>query len=97
MARHLRLLSYCTHGADATPPRVSALCLPPQLACARAASVWGSQKVISIVRYSAMAVESAVQACSCCPCLAYNVPRPRWQWAWSGRMPSASARVRAWR
>src|SRR5215471_552813 len=65
--------------------------------CARAASVWGSQKVISMSRYSAMAVDNSVWACSCWPTLAYSVPRPRWQWAWSGRMPSASARASAWR
>src|SRR6516225_11485363 len=33
--------------------------------CARAASVCGSQKVISIAQYSTMAVDSAVRACSC--------------------------------
>jgi hypothetical protein len=31
--------------------------------CARAASAWGSQKVISMLRYNSMAVMSAVWAC----------------------------------
>ena len=65
--------------------------------CASAASVCGSQNVISMSRYSAMAVDSAVRACSRWPVCAYSVPRPRWQCAWSGRMPSASVRARAWR
>src|SRR5262249_35770406 len=65
--------------------------------CASAASVWGSQKVISIARYISRAVASAVRAGSRWPILAYRVPRPWWQWATSGRMPSASARARAWR
>jgi hypothetical protein len=47
--------------------------------CASAASAWGSQNAMSMVRYSAMAVDSAVRACSDCPALAYRVPRPRWQ------------------
>ena len=63
--------------------------------CASAASVSGSQKVISISRYIAIAVDNAARACSCWPIVAYSVPKPRWQWAWSGRMPSSSARARA--
>src|SRR6516164_6509586 len=51
--------------------------------CASAASVWGSQNVISMARYSAMAVDSAVRACSVWPAVAYSMLRPRWQWAWS--------------
>ena len=35
--------------------------------CASAASAWGSQKVISIVRYSAMAADSSGRACSPLP------------------------------
>src|SRR5262249_41134421 len=62
---------------------------------ASAASVWGSQKVISIPRYISTAVASSARACSRWPIAAYSVPRPRWQCAWSGRMPSASARARA--
>src|SRR5712691_6803725 len=37
---------------------------PPSI-CARAASVWGSQNVMSIARYSAMAVDNSARACSC--------------------------------
>src|SRR5262245_48963613 len=65
--------------------------------CASAASAWGSQKVMSIARYISIAVVSAVWACSCWSTVVYSIPRPRWQWAWSGRMPSSSARARAWR
>ena len=32
--------------------------------CASAASAWGSQKVMSMARYSAMAADSAARACS---------------------------------
>jgi hypothetical protein len=53
--------------------------------CASAASTWGSQKVMSMSRYKAMAAASAARACSCWPLLAYSVPRPRWQWAWLER------------
>ena len=53
--------------------------------CARATSVCGSQKVMSISRYNAMAADRAGCACSRCAVLRYNVPRPRWQCAWSGR------------
>src|SRR6516162_1077902 len=49
--------------------------------CASAASVCGSQNVMSMARYSAMAVDSAVRACSRWPVVAYSMPRPRWQWA----------------
>src|SRR5262249_36777383 len=35
--------------------------------CASAASVWGSQKIISMAPYRAMAADSAVRACSRCP------------------------------
>ena len=52
--------------------------------CASAASVSGSQKVISISRYISIAVDSAVRACSRWPVAAYSVPRPRWQCACSG-------------
>src|SRR5262249_52845920 len=61
--------------------------------CASAASVSGSQKVMSMAWYISMAVDNAVRACSRWPVAAYSVPRPRWQWAWSGRMPSSSARA----
>ena len=37
---------------------------------ANAASAWGSQKVISMVRYRSMAVASAVRACCRWPVLA---------------------------
>jgi hypothetical protein len=63
--------------------------------CASAVSAWGSQKVIAMVRYSSMAVESSRRACSCWPSVPYNIPGPRWQWAWRGRMPSSWARARA--
>src|SRR5215813_4008273 len=63
--------------------------------CASAASVCGSQNVMSIDWYISMAVDNAARACSRWPVAAYSIPRPRWQWAWSGRMPSASARARA--
>src|SRR5262245_47851848 len=63
--------------------------------CASAASAWGSQKVMSMLRYSSMAVDSSARACSRGPIVAYKVPRPRWQCAWSGRMPSSSAKARA--
>ena len=33
--------------------------------CASVASAWGSQKTMSMARYSAMAVDSSVRACSC--------------------------------
>ena len=65
--------------------------------CASAASAWGSQNVMSIAWYSAMAVDSAARAFSICPIWLYNVPSPSWQWAVRGRMPSSSARERAWR
>src|SRR5215475_6143660 len=65
--------------------------------CASATSACGSQNVISMARYISIAVDSSARAGSRWPVLAYSVPRPRWQWAWSGRMPSSSARVRAWR
>src|SRR5262245_60330976 len=65
--------------------------------CANAASVCGSQKVISIDWYISIAMESAIGACSRCPVVAHSVPRPRWQWTWSGRMLSSSANARAWR
>src|SRR5262247_1077706 len=64
---------------------------------AKAASVSGSQNVISIARYISIAVDSAAWACSDWPARRYSLPRPRWQWAWRGRMPSSSARARAWR
>src|SRR5262249_38907597 len=63
--------------------------------CASAASVCGSQKIISIDRYISMAVDNSVRACSRWPVVAYSMPRPRWQWVCSGRIPSSSARVRA--
>ena len=44
---------------------------------ANAASASGSQKVMSMARYSAMAVERAVRACSRWPVVAYRVPSPR--------------------
>jgi hypothetical protein len=44
---------------------------------ARAASVAGSQKIMSISRYISRAVDSAARACSGCPVWLYNVPRPR--------------------
>ena len=47
--------------------------------CASAASAWGSQKVISMDRYSAMAADSSARAYSRRSSLAYRVPRPRWQ------------------
>src|SRR5882724_6455492 len=65
--------------------------------CASSASAWGSQKVMSMARYSSMAVDNSARASARHPILAYSVPRPRWQWATSGRMPSSSARARAWR
>src|SRR5262245_24798407 len=64
--------------------------------CASAVSVWDSQKVMSMARYSTMAVDSSARACSRWPVVTYSVPRLRWQWACSGRMPSPSARARAW-
>src|SRR5439155_5420662 len=42
--------------------------------CASAASAWGSQKVMSMARYIAMAVDSSARACSCRPVLAYHAP-----------------------
>jgi len=68
---------------------------PYSSTCASAASVWGSQNVISIDVYISMAVDSAVRACSRWPMAVYSIPRPRWQCAWSGRMLSSSARARA--
>src|SRR5215510_65177 len=62
---------------------------------ASAASVWGSQNVISIDWYISMAVDNSVRASSRWPVAAYRVPRPWWQWAWRWRMPSSSARARA--
>src|SRR5712664_4023259 len=65
--------------------------------CAKAASAWGSQNVMSMARYSAMAAARSVRAWSTRPIRLCRVPRPRWQWATSGRMPSSSARAKAWR
>jgi hypothetical protein len=48
---------------------------------ASAASVSGSQKVISIPRYISIAVDSSAQACSRWPVTVYSVLRLRWQWA----------------
>ena len=45
--------------------------------CATAASAWVSQKVMSMARYSTMAADSPVRACSRWPVAAYSVPRPR--------------------
>src|SRR5215813_11326373 len=45
--------------------------------CASAASAWGSQKVMSMARYSAMAADNSAQACSRWPVVAYRAPRPR--------------------
>src|SRR5438067_8841968 len=42
---------------------------------ANAASVWGSQKAMSMARYRSMAADSAARACSCWPVAAYSVPR----------------------
>ena len=42
--------------------------------CASAASASGSQKVMSMARYSSMAVVSAARACSRWPIVAYSVP-----------------------
>jgi hypothetical protein len=44
---------------------------------ASAASVSGSQNVISISRYMSIAVHSSVRACSICPVCLYSLPRPR--------------------
>ena len=70
---------------------------PPASICASTAAAWGSQKVMSMARYSAMAADSSARACSGRPLFAYSVPRPRWQWARSGRIPNSSARARACR
>jgi len=45
--------------------------------CASAASAWGSQKVISMARYSSMAVDSSTRAYSTRPTWPYSVPRPK--------------------
>jgi hypothetical protein len=50
---------------------------PYDSTCASVASVSGSQKVISMARYSVIAVASTVRACSAWPVLVYSVPRPR--------------------
>src|SRR5262245_18165236 len=63
--------------------------------CASSASACGSQKVISMSRYRAMAVARAVRAGAPRSVWPYSRPSPWWQWAWSGRMPSSSARARA--
>jgi hypothetical protein len=44
--------------------------------CASTASAWGSQKAMSMARYSSMAIDSAARACSRRPAVAYSVPRP---------------------
>ena len=49
--------------------------------CASAASASGSQRVIAIDWYNAMAAANPVRASSRWPVAAYRVPRPRWQWA----------------
>src|SRR5439155_1053795 len=64
---------------------------------ASAASVWGSQNVMSMARYSSIAVLSAARAWARWPAVAYSGPRPWWLWAWSGHMPSSSAWARACR
>src|SRR5262249_18071079 len=48
---------------------------------ASVASTWGSQNVISMARYNAMAADSSARAGPVRPILACRVPRPRWQWA----------------
>lgn len=49
--------------------------------CASAASTWGSQKVMFMAWYRAMAAANSVRACSRCPVMADSMPRPRRQWA----------------
>ena len=44
--------------------------------CTSAASVWGSHKVISIVRYISIAVDNSARACSRWLMAAYSAPRP---------------------
>jgi hypothetical protein len=56
---------------------------------------WGSQKSMSMSRYSITAVASAARACSRGTVVTYRVQRPWWQWATRGCIPSAVARVRA--
>ena len=63
--------------------------------CDSTASAWDSQKVMSMARYSAMAAESSVRACSRWPAVAYSIPIWVWQCAWSGRLPNSSAKARA--
>jgi hypothetical protein len=46
-------------------------------ACDSAVSASGSQKVISMVLYNSMAVDSSVRARSRRPIVAYTVPKPR--------------------
>ena len=49
--------------------------------CASAASVWGSQNVMSMARYSARAATRAARAGSRWPVVAYSMPRLQWQCA----------------
>jgi len=72
-------------------------CLDRSSPCATATAACGSQHVIAMARYIAIAVERSARACSRWPVMPYSVPRPRWPWAWSGRLPRSSARARAWR
>src|SRR5207245_8672848 len=63
--------------------------------CASAASAWGSQKVMSMARYRAIAADRAARAGARRPVWPYSQPSPWWQRAMSGRIPSSSARARA--
>ena len=76
------------HEAWSVPPDPVQTTCVYEPTCASAASAWGSQKVISIARYSSIAVDSTVRACCRCPVLTYSVPRLRWQCAWSGAYPA---------
>ncbi len=60
----------CSQGVRSARPRTTGVCqpiagctkIPQPTACASAASAWGSQKVMSMARYSAMAVVSSARA-----------------------------------
>jgi hypothetical protein len=62
----------------------------PQATCASTASVWGSQKVMSMARYIARAVVSAVRASSRWPTQDDDLHQPLHQPQGVGRQQDAS-------
>src|SRR5262245_11793377 len=66
----------CLLAAPTPDDQITLGIVRPWLGCSQGAScAWGSQKVMSMARYIAIAVDNSARACSCRPVLAYSVPR----------------------